>query len=269
MTKKSTKTRYIGGLLNTPFEDIRLFLKSNNIICKLVADNEILISESKDKQKKKNIVYYFISSTCLIKNLDKCYYPPLLWETAPTIKHIALNQKVKFLDSSIMLNGMIFFKPFEQGQLLKLVSCEFINESHIAFEKTQMQQFGNNSKLSLLLNKFLGSLPITSYEPTLVAFATAFESGNYKKLSTYIKNNRLLTDENADTFSELAKYIEKISVPLKSFIKEKKNPTDPLLKKSLSRAKFIIRYFGTKKVEDYLDKEDNVQVETNQLCKIK
>ena len=260
MTAKTTQTRYIGGLLNTPFEDIRKFLKKNSIECKLITDNEIHVKESLEIQKKKHIVYNFISSTCLIKNIKKCYHPPLLWETASTLKHISLNQKVKFLDSNIMLNGMIFFIPFSKESLLKLVNCEFVSDSHIAFERTQMQQFGNDSKLSLLLNNFLGSLPITSYEPTIVAFATAFESNKYKPLDTFLKNNRLVTDENKENFEKLIKFIESIRKDLREFIFEKKSPVDKDLKKSLSRAKFLVRYFGTKKIEDYLDKEDNVQV---------
>lgn len=256
------KTRYIGGCLNTEPDKVKDYLKELGFKFHLIIDINKEVT-SKEKQKEKKIVYGFTSSEGLVKNIENCYHPPILWESASVLKNIKLNQKIILLDSSILLNGIILFHNLDTKVLSKLVNTEFNFEGQIKYEKTKVVQFGNNSKLSMLLNCFLATLPVVTHEPTLVAFATAFEKCKFKMLNKYILDNRLITNENKKEYEALSVYLTKIKDDIKHYVKEGKISKKEDVKLSLARVKFLIKYYGTKKIMDYLDNENNVQVENN------
>lgn len=256
------KTRYIGGILNTDPTKIKEILAKENFKFRLIIDYNESKIPSIEIQKSKKLIFGFTSSQGLINGLEKqLYHPPILFESAPVIKHINLNQKVIFLDAKILSNGLVLFQQINLENLVKLINSEFIYDSDIKFEKSKTVQFGNNSKLSLLLNRFLVTLPTIVHEPTLVAFTTSLEKFKFKILERYIINNRLVTDENKKEFEALIHYLTEVKGSIKKLVQENKIVTkDKEIKASLSRVRFLIKYFGTKKVDEYLDKENNVVV---------
>lgn len=245
--------------LNTPYEEVSDKLKSENINFKLILDPH------QHLESIENTVFGFNSFDIMSNFLPILKRPPVLWESSCTIRNIELNQKLIFLDAKMFSSGLIMFKELDANSLIKAANLEFRFNNTIIFEKSTTKHFGNGSRLSILLNTFLSTIPGYVHEPTLISFITSLESNDYKSFDSYIKSNRLLTNENKKVFTEFSVYLKEIEPEIKYTIKNDKvnlrKIKDKSVKDSLSRIRFLLKYFGTKNINNFLDDEDNVNLQ--------
>jgi len=254
-------TKKILVCLNTPQKEVKDLLESKNLNFKMMLDPK------QELGIQKRTIFGFTSFEILQHFLNILKRPPVLWENPSLVKHISLNQPVILLDSNINNSGLIFFKNLDYKKLLLMTKRKFNYCSDIKFEKCSTKHLGNGSILSVLFNTFLSSLPDYIYEPTIVAFVTAIETQDYKIFDDYIVDNRLLTDENKKVYTELSEYLTTIKKEIEYLVKGDKiklrKIKDKTIKVSLARLRFLLKYFGTKKIEEFLDVEGNVNVEGN------
>lgn len=256
------QTSKIMACMNTHIDKVKLLLKKEGF------ELQMLFDPYKEIKKQKNIIFGFTSSENMIPLLPQLKHPPILWEAATVLYHISLNQPIVFLDAKILRDGLVTFHEISQEKLAKFAKKEFVHVSQIQLEKSKATQFGNNSKLSILLNNFLSTLPVYVYEPTLIALISALELGKFKMFTTYIEKNRIVTNENKKQFSEFVEYLTEIKPYVKMLVKKDvkglRKITDMEIKFSVQRMKFLFTYFGSKKLTDYLDPEDNVNVKSKE-----
>jgi hypothetical protein len=250
-------TSKILGVLNHAPSVIENLLESKGITFQLVLDSKQL------QRFRPKTVYGFTSSETLFKSIQQLKRPPILWDSPSVFNHISLSQPISLLDAKIMRDGIIIFEALKKDKLRAFMKKKFeALETPPMFSKVVTKQLGNDSKFSELLNKLLVTLPDYVYEPTIIAVTTACEQGNYKILSEYLNNNRLITDVNKEQYKEFSSYLKGIKQYITYMISktEKKvlSKLDKETKSSLKRVRFFINYFGTKRLEDYLDCESSV-----------
>ncbi len=254
-------SKYTSKLLvcfNTQPSYLKSFLGKKGLEFVLVNDYTFKVPE-----KQKNKVYGFTSITGLASNLPYLKKAPILWETISVINQLKLNYPIVTVDSKILTDGIVHFIPLNKVLLKKHLTKKFKNKIDFVVEKRKPVQFGNNSKLSLLLNSFVSTLPEYIHESLFVALTSSFKEKDFSIFNSFIKENRVITDFNKKQYKKLADYIKFLEQPinclidkdLKELAKYRKNKE---VKESLSRVRFFLQYFGNFKLDDYMDDEKNI-----------
>ena len=257
METEQVVTNKILGVLNHAPSVIGNLLESKGIMFQLVLDSKQI------QRFRPKTVYGFTSSETLFKSIKNLKRPPILWDSPSVFNHISLSQPISLLDAKMMRDGIIIFETLKKDKLRAFMKKKFeALEVQPMFSKIITKQLGNDSKFSELLNKLLVTLPDYVYEPTLIAITTSCENDDYKILSQYMNNNRLITDVNKDQYKELIDYIKEIKPYIVYMVTktEKKilSKLDKDTKSSLKRIRFFINYFGSKRLGDYIDCENSV-----------
>jgi len=250
-------TSKIMGVLNHSPNIIGELLESKGVNFQLVLSNKQV------QRFKPTTVYGFTSSEVLFNNIKYLKKSPILWDSPSVFNHISLSQPISLLDAKIMRDGIIIFETLKKDKLRSFIKKDFEPlDQQPLFSKTFTKSLGTDSKFSELLNNLLSTLPDYVHEPTIIAITTACEQDNFKIFSEYINNNRLVTDINKSEYRELIEYIKSIKHYISFMVKKEEKKVlaklDKEIKSSLKRIKFFIHYFGTKKLEDYLDCENSV-----------
>lgn len=251
----------VGVVLNTPPTTIKEVLSNAGYrfhLINSIIDNRLPKAEI---QVSKRWVIGFTSITSLINNIDRCMRPPVLFEAASIVRHLELNQPIHWLDAEPMVNGIINFRELQTDLLISQSKRKFVNIGEIKFEKGKPTQVGNDSKISLLFNRFLSTLPVHVHEAVITAFVTSIFDSSAKSMNEFLLNNRFLTNENRKEWVELVQHLNEIKPYLKKLRKGKlKTVSDPEIKKDVSRLKFMYRYFGDRNPDRFTDPEDNVNI---------
>ena len=255
--------RRIGIILHSDASKVKEVLSVDGYNFLFVNSSTTEIPSRKD-QLKKRMVLGFASATQLINNLKKCARPPLLFEVPTTARHVELNHKVVYLDADPQPNGIIRFRPVSERNLLKLVSYKYKYSKKYApcIEKANVIRYGNDSELSHYLNNFLATLPQYMSEPVIIALVSAIESNNYKAFDDFVSNNRLVTDENKEEYTDFVNYMTSIQKHVEKYIKKGVVPSNKDVKISLARLRLFRMYYDQEKLKGYMDDESNVN-----LCK--
>lgn len=252
------KTSKIMACLNTQPSEIKALLNRKNVNFELILDSYRTIPED-----QKNTIFGFVSIEALTKNMPYLEKPPILWESVCVLSQIKVTYPIVILDGKMLKDGLVHFYPLDKEKLKKGVKKKFSNNINLYVEKRNPVQLGNDSELSRLVNKFVATLPEYVYESFYVALTSAFQEDDYSILNNFVKENRLLTNENKKEYKELASYIESIKDAISACVNKDTNTLQKMkkdreLKKSISRVRFFIYYFGGANLEDYMDKEQNV-----------
>jgi len=253
---KSTKS--IMACLNTSVLDVKTLLENKGYNFRLI------ISQGQKIGKQRGTIIGFTCLSALIHYLPKLKRPPILWEGAAVVRHVMLNQSVKILDASVMTDGLIFFNPLDTKTLYRLVKRKFRYKSKIRFEKAEPKQLGNGSKLSILFNEFLSTLPDYIHEATIISLVSSVENNDYSIMDEFVKKERLLTYENKKDYKKFAEYLTTIEEYLENINdnKKRKKSSDKETIESIRRIKFLIKHFssGEHRMEEYKDKEGGVNI---------
>jgi len=257
-------TSKILGVLNSSPSEVKSLLNRNGVDFKLILNHDYKVEEIDDT------VYGFTNSDTLINNLKSLKRTPFLWESACVFKHMSLTQPVVLIDAKVLNDGVIIFEDLKKAKIKHYLKKTFKPlDVYPYLNRRPVKQWGNNSKMSKLINNLLVSFPSFVYEPTIISLTTAFETNNYKIFSEFLSMNRLITNENKSDYLMLVNYIKelraKIIVISSGTKKEKlflqndlKKLKDIETKESLKRVKFLLTYFGTKDINVYLDSENIV-----------
>lgn len=198
-----------------------------------------------NKKLSKQKVMGFTSVIDLLANIDKLKNAPILFTNICEARQLELEYPVKYIDAKLTNSGIIFFHKVNKKRLRNVYKK--YNKSYI------YTQLGINSKLSLLINSYLHTLPEFVYTPVLIML-NRYINGD-TNFNTFIKQNRLLTNENKIQFQELRDYIEgDFKIELKLFLECK---LDTKIMDNINRFKFLKKYFS-KDISIYLDKEGNI-----------
>ena len=198
-----------------------------------------------NKKLSKQKVMGFTSVIDLLANIDKLKNAPILFTNICEARQLELEYPVKYIDAKPTNSGIIFFHKVNKKRLRNVYKK--YNKSYI------YTQLGINSKLSLLINSYLPTLPEFVYTPVLIML-NRYINGD-TNFNTFIKQNRLLTNENKIQFQELRDYIEgDFKIELKLFLECK---LDTKIMDNINRFKFLKKYFS-KDISIYLDKEGNI-----------
>jgi len=257
-----TTSKILVLLNHNPYE-IKNILRKKKLKLKVISDYNELVPED-----QYNTVYGFTSISALEPNLNRIERPPLLWESVPMVNQLKLNNPVLILDGKILNRGIIHFTSINMKGLKK-VTYKFKNKYDIKIERRKPVQFGNNSKLSILVNDFVSTLPEYLHEPVYIALASSFQENDYTIFDNFIRENRLLTNENKDKLKKLADHIDELKEYIDVLLNEEKSKKNYKLRKnmeikeSISRVRFFLQYFGDFSLSSYMDSEDNISNNLN------
>jgi phage antirepressor YoqD-like protein len=225
------------------------------------------------KQGKSDVIYGFNSLTELQK--ASISTSPILFETPTVVNMIRLNHpNLIYADAIVQPDGLIFFTPINKDLLKKALNSKFTSKymDAIKVKKSTTTQFGANSKLAVLMNAFLATIPSFVHEATMVAFVYSMKHG-WKQFRHFLYENRLVTSNgNLKQITALIDYLKPMRRSLFYLVKEDKNnyeaeykeliKSDESYKTSVRRAKVYLKYWGQKDIRDYLDFEKNVNLKT-------
>lgn len=238
------KTKAILCVLNTDHFQVKNFLEKNDIDFTLIADiGSVIPNEG---------MVGFTTSNILIDRAKECVHPPILFDTAFTISQLALETKIIILDGVILPNGVVFFTEFRWEKLLKAASKRFVPPKDFIFRKSNMKQFGAQSSLTKTLSEFLVTIPGILHPHFYVSLATAIENNKLSPFRKFVRQNRLVTDQNLTQWTKLVNLLSDLVSCAKG---ERKWSQD--LRKCFQRMKFLIKIYGAKPIKEYL-KEINL-----------
>ncbi len=248
------------GILNSDIYSLRSTMNKYHET-EIVNDNNF--------ECKQDVHYIFTSFTSLQKNLEIINRTPILSESPSVIRLINISHPIVVLDGKYLDNGLILFQPIDFKILKKNLGLNFIFRGEIVFNKSENTSYGNISELSISLNSFLNTLPSISHEPFMVSLATSLETKNLKSLKQFTDINRLVTNENEEKFNDLLSIIRSNRNIISMLISKDKKLSqikDIKDKLNMRRFRFILNYFGSKRLEAYLDKENTINIKGLRGC---
>lgn len=254
---KPKTTTHIMACLNTPTSKVKTILENKGYNFRLI------LGQGQGVGPQRGTIVGSTCLTALLEHIHSLKRPPILWESAAVVRHVMLNQPVSLLDGEIMTNGLIFFKDFNRKLLFKLSQRKFLCKSKIKFEKASPKQYGNGSRLSILFNNFLSTLPDYIHEATIIAFVSAAEDSDYAVMDRFVDRERLITNENKKQYVEFVDYLTSIREYLKGIgSKDRKRSTDKGIKESVKRVQFLVKYYssGKHRMKSYKDIEGGVNI---------
>lgn len=220
----------------------------------VVNDNNTLVEDEDTR-------YIFTSFIGLNRNLKALTWPPILCENPSVARLIGISYPTISLDADFHDNGVITFKPITG--LLKLLCTPFKPQGKIIFAKSEVVQYGVNSGLAKAINDFLLTVPSFTHESFFVALAELFETSDFQVFTEYVENNRLVSNENVETFGvleELLVALKKYFAPILNKDKRLNTIKDRKIKMNLQRIRFILNYYGSRNLSSYLDKEASINL---------
>ncbi len=216
--------------LYTPFYKIK-----KEIINKY---NLIIIENILDKKQDGNTVLMFNDLNVFLGSLINITKPPILKLSIEDIKKLNFSFEVKFIDFNLMSDGLIKIIDLKVNTLNKMLDKDF---KPFYNPKVCNNKIVDNESISSVFDDFIDTLPAYMKEPMLISIVTSIEDNNYDVLDKFISSNRLLTNINKSKYVKIAK-----------FLTDNKNLIE------FPYIRFLIKKFGIKDINTYIDSEDNV-----------
>lgn len=220
-----------------------------------------------EKQIKENVHYGFFNPTELLK--VKTYKTPFFFNIVSSFAHIEIGHPIYRYDFRELPDGLVLFKEPNTEQIIEALEIpfKFKQTKDIQFSPTKIKAAYGTSKLALLWNNFIMTLPSRTAEAFMVCFLQSVRKNDIKCFTQFITDNRLVGSGNNASYRALEEFIqtlwpvfrlatkktEKATKKLISF--RKKNPE---LSDSISRFMFWNRTYKGTELSDYMDDENNV-----------